>query len=122
LKSTQGFEKMAVDKKGFEGAKKRIVSLENEILGGYKEGLLLVKKAISLEDKLKAVLSEQIEVERANISKARAEAMRKEESLLSRITNLKKKQQIYEKKKQILAQIREKSANLKKNCTRLRRR
>ncbi len=105
---------MAVNKKGFADAKKRIVSLEEEILGRYKEGLLLVKRAISLEDQLKAVLSGQIEVEKAKISKARAEAMKKEKALLSRIAGLKRKQQIYEKKKEILNKIREKSANLKK--------
>ena len=91
----------------------RIDSIEKEILSLDKKGMLLIKRALGLEDKLNTVLARKVVLERSKIAKARAEAKKRENKLLAKIAALKRKQMAFEKKNEVLRHMKAKSARIR---------
>ncbi len=99
--------------KEIDAIKQKTDALGKEILQMENQGAGLIKKEIALEDRLVAVLGQMLELEKGKIADAKRSGAAKEAALMGRITALQNKQREFEKRKEMLRHLKDKSAAIK---------
>lgn len=96
------------------GAKQEIDAISKEIIAREKKSFALLKKEIQLENTLSNLLSKMLAVDKGKTSQAKKITGEKKKALYGKIANLKKRQAEYEKRKIVVAHIKEKQELLKR--------
>jgi hypothetical protein len=99
--------------KEIDAIKQRTDALGREILQMENQGAALIKKEIALEDRLVAVLGQMLELEKGKIADAKRAGAAKEAALMGRIAYLQNKQKEFEKRKEMVKHLKEKSLAIK---------
>ncbi len=104
---------LADEGKELNAIKQRTDALGKEILQMENQGAALIKKEIALEDRLVAVLGQMLELEKGKIADAKRSGAAKEAALMGRIAYLQNKQREFEKRKEMVKHLKEKSLAIK---------
>ncbi|MDP2973464.1 MAG: hypothetical protein Q8N60_00290, partial [Candidatus Diapherotrites archaeon] len=104
---------LADEGKEIDAIKQKADALGKEILQMENQGAVLIKKEIALEDRLVAVFGQMLELEKGKIADAKRSGAAKEATLMGRIAFLQNKQREFEKRKEMVKHLKEKSLAIK---------